>query len=190
MSPRSQGCSAVSESIATIEVSACDLARIESCGGRLTVGAIVRKRLAERPADVTKSVPLLARVVLTGVADTPFRATAAEAVPTGAAQGPSVFEEAVHTAQRDLAPRLICTAPQPSAGTSPECSSELRTVPSLGFCRHGGRKDYESATDMLSQRPELADSLITHRFPIKDAGEAFPVAADKSSGALRVVLEP
>jgi len=80
MSPRSQGCSAVSESIATIEVSACDLARIESCGGRLTVGAIVRKRLAERPADVTKSVPLLARVVLTGVADTPFRATAAEAV--------------------------------------------------------------------------------------------------------------
>src|SRR6185437_2148006 len=44
-------------------------------------------------------------------------------------------------------------------------------------------KSYESATDMLSQRPELADSLITHRFPIKDAGEAFPVAADKSSGA-------
>ena len=63
-------------------------------------------------------------------------------------------------------------------------------MPSLGFCRHGGRKDYESATDMLAQRPKLADSLITHRFPIKDAAEAFPVAADKSSGALRVVLEP
>jgi hypothetical protein len=41
-------------------------------------------------------------------------------------------------------------------------------VPSPGFCRHGGRKDYESAVDMLSQRPELADSLITHRFPIED----------------------
>jgi threonine dehydrogenase-like Zn-dependent dehydrogenase len=63
-------------------------------------------------------------------------------------------------------------------------------VPPLGFCRHGGRKDYESAADMLAQRPELADSLIAHRFPIKDAAEAFPVAADKSSGALRVVLEP
>ena len=68
MSPRSQGCSAVSESIATTEVSACDLARIESCGGRLTVGAMVREWLAERSADVAKSVPLLARVVLTGVA--------------------------------------------------------------------------------------------------------------------------
>ena len=46
-----------------------------------------------------KSVPLLARVVLTGVADTPFRATAAEAELTGAAPGRSVFEEAAHTAQ-------------------------------------------------------------------------------------------
>jgi threonine dehydrogenase-like Zn-dependent dehydrogenase len=46
-------------------------------------------------------------------------------------------------------------------------------VPSLGFCRHGGRKDYESAADMLAQRPELADSLIRHRFPIEDAAEAF-----------------
>ena len=59
-----------------------------------------------------------------------------------------------------------------------------------GVLSPGGRKDYESAADMLSHRPELADSLITHRFPIKDAAEVFPVAADKSSGALRVVLEP
>jgi len=57
MSPRSQGCSAVNESIAPTEVSACDLTRIESCGGQLTVGAMVRKRLAERPAHVTKITP-------------------------------------------------------------------------------------------------------------------------------------
>jgi threonine dehydrogenase-like Zn-dependent dehydrogenase len=43
---------------------------------------------------------------------------------------------------------------------------------------------------MLAQRPELAESLITHRFPIEDAVEAFRVAADKSTGALRVVIEP
>ena len=67
---------------------------------------------------------------------------------------------------------------------------ELRIVPSLGFCRHSGRKDYESAAEMLAQRPELTVSLITHRYSIEDAAEAFRVAADKSSGALRVVLEP
>jgi 2-desacetyl-2-hydroxyethyl bacteriochlorophyllide A dehydrogenase len=72
-----------------------------------------------------------------------------------------------------------------------ECfQKELRIVPSLGYCRHGGRRDFEDAAEMLAQRPELAESLITHRFPIEDAPEAFRVASDKSSGALRVVLEP
>jgi len=67
---------------------------------------------------------------------------------------------------------------------------ELRIMPSLGYCRHGGRRDVEDAAQMLAQRPELAESLITHRFPIEDAPEAFRVASDKSTGALRVVLEP
>jgi 2-desacetyl-2-hydroxyethyl bacteriochlorophyllide A dehydrogenase len=67
---------------------------------------------------------------------------------------------------------------------------EIRTIPSMAFCRYEGGSDYHSAAMMLAQRPELAQSLITHRFPIEDAAEAFRVAADKSSGALRVVLEP
>ena len=66
----------------------------------------------------------------------------------------------------------------------------IRTIPSLGFCHHEGGSDYLSAATMLAHRPELAESLITHRFPIEDAPEAFRVAADKSTGALRVVIEP
>jgi threonine dehydrogenase-like Zn-dependent dehydrogenase len=69
-------------------------------------------------------------------------------------------------------------------------SKEIRTIPSLGFCHHEGGSDYLSAATMLGQRPELVDSLITHRFPIEDATEALRVAADKSTGALRVVIEP
>ena len=72
-----------------------------------------------------------------------------------------------------------------------ECfQKELRVVPSLGYCRHGDRRDFEDAAEMLAERPDLAESLITHRFPIEDASEAFRVASDKSTGALRVVLEP
>ncbi|MBM3657905.1 MAG: zinc-binding dehydrogenase [Actinobacteria bacterium] len=67
---------------------------------------------------------------------------------------------------------------------------ELRTVPSLGYCRHSGGRDFDDAAAMLAADPELVDALITHRFPIDDAAEAFRVAADRSSGALRVVLEP
>jgi threonine dehydrogenase-like Zn-dependent dehydrogenase len=67
---------------------------------------------------------------------------------------------------------------------------ELRTVPALGYCRHGGERDFEQAAAMLAANPELVDTVVTHRFPIEDAPEAFRVAADKSSGALRVVIEP
>lgn len=67
---------------------------------------------------------------------------------------------------------------------------EIRIVPSLGFCHYDGGSDYLSAATMLAARPELAQALITHRFPIDDAAEAFRVAADRSAGALRVVIEP
>jgi threonine dehydrogenase-like Zn-dependent dehydrogenase len=33
-------------------------------------------------------------------------------------------------------------------------------------------------------------ALITHRFPLDAAPEAFSAAADRSSGAIKVVLEP
>lgn len=67
---------------------------------------------------------------------------------------------------------------------------EIRTVPSLGFCHYEGGSDYASAAQMLARKPDLVASLITHRFPIEDAPEAFRVAADKSTGSLRVVIEP
>ena len=43
---------------------------------------------------------------------------------------------------------------------------------------------------MIADDPEIARTIITHRFPIDDAVEAFRVAGDKSTGAIRVVLEP
>lgn len=67
---------------------------------------------------------------------------------------------------------------------------EVALRPSLGYCGHDGRREFTESATMLSERPELADMLITHRFPIEDAAEAFRTAQDRSRGVFRVVVEP
>ena len=67
---------------------------------------------------------------------------------------------------------------------------EVAIRPSLGYCGHNGRREFAEAADILASRPELAPMLITHRFPLEDAAEAFRVARDRSAGTFRVVVEP
>jgi 2-desacetyl-2-hydroxyethyl bacteriochlorophyllide A dehydrogenase len=67
---------------------------------------------------------------------------------------------------------------------------EARLIPSLGYCAHDGRREMEDAVAMLADEPDIARTLITHRFPIGDAAEAFRVASERAGGAVRVVIEP
>jgi threonine dehydrogenase-like Zn-dependent dehydrogenase len=67
---------------------------------------------------------------------------------------------------------------------------EARVIPSLGYCAHEGGREMDDAAAMLADDPDIARTLITHRFPIEDAAEAFRVASDRAGGAVRVVIEP
>ena len=67
---------------------------------------------------------------------------------------------------------------------------EVSLRPSLGYCGHEGRREFAESAAMLASRPELVDMLITHRFPIDGAADAFRVAQDRSRGVFRVVVEP
>jgi threonine dehydrogenase-like Zn-dependent dehydrogenase len=66
---------------------------------------------------------------------------------------------------------------------------EARIVPSIGYCRHGDGHDMTDAAAMLAAAPEIAEVLVTHRFPLEDAAEAFRVARDRAAGAIKVVVE-
>jgi threonine dehydrogenase-like Zn-dependent dehydrogenase len=53
-----------------------------------------------------------------------------------------------------------------------------------------GTRDTDAAAAMLAARKEIPGALITHRFPLADAAEAFRTAADRDTGAIKVVVEP
>jgi 2-desacetyl-2-hydroxyethyl bacteriochlorophyllide A dehydrogenase len=68
--------------------------------------------------------------------------------------------------------------------------AEITLVPASMYGRAGAVRDVDVAAELLAARPELARLLITHRFPLDGVREAFATARDRSSGAIKVVLEP
>jgi threonine dehydrogenase-like Zn-dependent dehydrogenase len=69
-------------------------------------------------------------------------------------------------------------------------TKELSYINSMAYGRHGEAREVEEVASMLADKPQIAQTAITHRYPIDDAREAFRVAADRSAGAIKVVIEP
>jgi threonine dehydrogenase-like Zn-dependent dehydrogenase len=69
-------------------------------------------------------------------------------------------------------------------------SKEVTVVPSSIYGLHDGRREFDVAVDVLAANPTIADVLVSHRFGLDDAPEAFATAADRAAGAIKVILEP
>ena len=68
--------------------------------------------------------------------------------------------------------------------------NEIKVFPSIMYGSTSGIKDFEVAAKLISTSPTIGDTIITHRFPLHEAEEAFNVAQDKSSNCIKVVFDP
>jgi 2-desacetyl-2-hydroxyethyl bacteriochlorophyllide A dehydrogenase len=68
--------------------------------------------------------------------------------------------------------------------------NEVRLAGGITYCRRGHHSDFEVALGVVEADPERARAVISHRFPLRDADEAFRTAADKSSASIKVQVHP
>lgn len=68
-------------------------------------------------------------------------------------------------------------------------AKEVQVVSSMMYSRKGGRPDFVTALDLLRTNRERLATLITHRVPLESIGRGFAIAADKSSGAVKVCVD-
>lgn len=67
---------------------------------------------------------------------------------------------------------------------------EAELIPAMMYGRTPNGREIDGAAALLAELPHLGDTMISHRFPLDAAGEAFATARDRSSGAIKVVFEP
>ena len=65
---------------------------------------------------------------------------------------------------------------------------EITVVPSIFYGHTQGHDDFSEAVDILHRCPEVTSAVVTHRFPLAEAEEAFAVAANRKAGAIKVHL--
>lgn len=75
---------------------------------------------------------------------------------------------------------------EPISLTNTMMLREVSIVPSIFYSHDHSHNDFTAAIDVLTRNEHVSHSVITHRFGIEEASNAFEVAGDRKSGAIKV----
>lgn len=109
-----------------------------------------------------------------------------------------VFDAAGTTASlresvRRLRPRgrigMVSTPWEPISLGVDLTMKEAEILPASMYVGLSPNREFEAAARLLADSPLIADAIVTHRFPLEAAGEAFETAADRAAGAIKVIFD-
>jgi threonine dehydrogenase-like Zn-dependent dehydrogenase len=66
---------------------------------------------------------------------------------------------------------------------------EVKMAGGITYCRPSQHSDFDTALGILESQPERARAIITHRFALDEAADAFATAANKGTGAIKVQVQ-
>jgi threonine dehydrogenase-like Zn-dependent dehydrogenase len=69
-------------------------------------------------------------------------------------------------------------------------AKEPEIISSTMYSMDGVTRDIDNAAFLLGNNPAIGQVIITHRFPLEAAADAFEMARDRKAGVIKVVLEP
>ena len=120
-----------------------------------------------------------------------IRGFAPDVVVEAVGGGPETFDLAVRTVNPGGEVLVLGLFNDPAQlDTRRAAFRELRLFFSMTYGVIDGRHDFEVALELLRSDPDAFAGLVSHRFPLEETADAFVTAAEKSTGALRIVVTP
>ena len=177
--------------IAVIGAGAIGLLAI-AAGARLGADTLLCVARYPRQAEVAEALGAI-DVLDPVVDDVVFgiRRFAPDVVVEAVGGGPETFDLAVRTVNPGGEVLVLGLFDDPThLDTRGALFRELRLLFSMTYGVVDGRHDFDVALELLESDPDAFGGLVSHRFPLEETAEAFVAAADKSTGALRIVVAP
>lgn len=102
-----------------------------------------------------------------------------------AAGGPQILEQALSITGRGgmITYFAMITSPM-TLNTYPIVFKELQVQGSMNYTM----EDFEDAVRLLKEKPECFERLITHVFPLEEAGKAFEILDQRKEPAVKILL--
>jgi threonine dehydrogenase-like Zn-dependent dehydrogenase len=102
----------------------------------------------------------------------------------------TTLDTAVSVVRRGGTIVILGTFPRRDVDLFVSTLKEIRLLPSYAYAMSEGEPDFTRAAATIAELREVLPPVVTHQMPLTDVAGAFRTAADKTTGAVKVILTP